>query len=78
MGIFDNIFGGQPNRSAEEIIVANHELVCPICQGRRFWHRRTLMNTPGMALLDIDWANKQADNFICDGCGYIFWFMPRD
>jgi predicted nucleic-acid-binding Zn-ribbon protein len=78
MGFFDNLFSNNSDKTIREVTVAGHQLSCPICGGRQFWTRNTLMNTQGMALLDIDWANKQAQNFICDECGYIFWFMPRE
>ena len=78
MGFFDGLFGGGGTREAREIEKAGRVLVCPICQGQHFWTRMTLMNTPGMAIMDIDWANKQAEAHICDNCGYIYWFMPQD
>ncbi len=51
------------------------ELVCPICGGKKFFQRLTLMNTVGMTFFDLDWANPEATNFICKDCSYIFWFM---
>lgn len=51
------------------------ELVCPICGGKKFFKRSTLMNTAGMTFLDLDWVNPEATNFICEDCTYIFWFM---
>ena len=51
------------------------ELVCPICGGKKFFERKTLMNTVGMTFFDLDWANPEATNFICEDCSYIFWFM---
>lgn len=51
------------------------ELVCPICGGKKFYDRLTLMNTAGATYFGFDWANKEATNFICEDCSYIFWFM---
>jgi len=51
------------------------ELVCPICGGRKFFERKTLMNTMGATLLGWDFADAEAVNFICEDCSYIFWFM---
>ena len=51
------------------------ELVCPICGGKKFFERTTLMNTAGMTFLGWDWANSEAINFVCEDCTYIFWFM---
>jgi predicted RNA-binding Zn-ribbon protein involved in translation (DUF1610 family) len=50
-------------------------LVCPICGHNQFLARETLMNTPGMTIMGIEWANKAAQNYICDDCGYVLWFM---
>jgi ribosomal protein S27AE len=52
-------------------------LSCPICSNKRFLARETLMNTPGMTIMGIEWANKAAQNYICDNCGYILWFMNK-
>lgn len=33
---------------------------------------------PGPELLfNFDWANATATCYVCDGCGYIHWFLPR-
>lgn len=55
--------------------VFGKKLVCPICDNDTFQTRETLMNTGGMALFNLEFANKSADNFICDKCGYVYWFM---
>lgn len=51
------------------------ELVCPICGGKTFFERKTLMNTMGATLLGWDFADAEAMNFICEDCSYIYWFM---
>jgi len=53
------------------------KLHCQICKGDKFWMRETLMNTVGMSLLNLDWANKAATNYVCDGCGYVHWFLSK-
>lgn len=55
--------------------VAGNILECPICRSDEFWTRRTLMNTPGMTLAGIEWANKSADNYVCNSCGHVLWFI---
>lgn len=57
------------------VLINNHQLICQICGHDRFWHRETLMNTPGMTFFGIEWANKSADNYICESCGYVHWFL---
>ncbi len=58
--------------------IDGHKLVCPVCGRDTFWARKTLMNTPGMTFWGIEWANRSADNYICDSCGYVMWFMRAE
>lgn len=62
-------------RDAQEVQKAGQTLKCPVCEHDRFWSRRTLMNTRAFTLFDFDWANRTAVNYVCDNCGYIFWFF---
>jgi len=63
---------------ATERIVAGHELRCPVCAHDRFWKRKTLMNTPGLTFFGMEWANRQAENFVCDRCGHVLWFLREE
>ena len=54
---------------------ADRQLTCAVCGGQRFHERNSLLNTRAATLFNLDWANKQATNFICVECGYIFWFL---
>ncbi len=56
--------------------IHGHRLTCPICGSAKFWTRKSLLNTKGLTFMDLDWLNKEADNYICDTCNYIMWFMP--
>ena len=58
--------------------VDGHELKCPVCGHEEFCKRKTLMNTPGLTFLGVEWANRQADNYVCDQCGYILWFLREE
>ncbi|NBG87498.1 hypothetical protein [Isachenkonia alkalipeptolytica] len=58
-----------------QVQINGKELTCPVCDGKEFWKRRTLMNTPGASFMGFDWANKEATNFVCNDCGYVFWFL---
>lgn len=54
---------------------ANRQLTCSVCGGQRFHERNSLLNTRMATFFKVDWANKEATNYICVECGYIFWFM---
>ena len=56
-------------------VIEGNALSCPVCGHGEFWKRKTLMNTPGMTLFGVEWANRQADNYVCDSCGYVMWFL---
>ncbi|MBN1198196.1 MAG: hypothetical protein JXA23_02510 [Bacteroidales bacterium] len=62
-------------KEAAEYTVSGHKLECPVCHHTKFTTRRTLMNTAGMTFLGIEWANREATNYICGKCGYVMWFM---
>ena len=67
---------------AKELTVSSHningkDLQCPHCEHNRFWTRATLMNTPGITFLGLEWANKKATNYVCDRCGYVVWFLAK-
>ena len=40
--------------------------------------KETLMNTPKMSFFNLDWLNKKAQNYICDNCGHVLWFMKKN
>lgn len=56
--------------------VKGHKLTCPICGSEHFQTRRYLLNTMWLTFFEWDWANKQAQTYSCDNCGYIMWFRP--
>ncbi len=60
---------------AKKRSMKGNALTCPICAGEEFWMRKTLMNTTGATFVGLDWANREAQNYICDNCGYILWFL---
>ncbi len=61
----------------QEIIKAGYKLICPVCSYNRFWSRKTLMNTRFSTFVNMDWANRNATNYVCERCGYIFWFFEE-
>lgn len=57
--------------------IAGTILECPICKNDEFWTRKTLMNTVGLTLFSLDWANKSATNYVCNSCGHVLWFLTN-
>ena len=59
------------------IKIAGHELKCPHCANSLFYSRSWLLNTAGMTILNLDWLNQSAENYICSKCGRIEWFTGK-
>ena len=64
---------------AKEVQIKGSQLICPVCKGTNFWIRKSMLNTRGMlAHMDIDLTNKATDNYVCDNCGYLMRFLPKE
>jgi predicted nucleic-acid-binding Zn-ribbon protein len=64
-----------PTSKEKKVKIRGKEIRCPICGNDKFFQRNGLMETPGMTFLGLDWMNKEAYNFICSDCGYVYWFL---
>ncbi len=60
---------------AKQYLIKGHPLECPVCKNDTFWMRETLMNTKGLTFFKLEWANQQAQNYVCNNCGYVHWFL---
>jgi len=60
---------------SEQVVIDGHSLLCPVCGQDKFWQRKTALLTPAAAFLNFNWGSKVATNYICDQCGYIYWFL---
>jgi hypothetical protein len=61
-----------------DFLRVNGKLIkCPICDHDQFWKRKTLLNTSFMTMLGFDWANRESQNFVCDECGHVLWFLDK-
>jgi hypothetical protein len=62
-------------RSPRVATVHNRPLHCLICGGREFWDRKVKLNSTGLELLDLGWANRSALGLICVHCGFVHEFV---
>jgi ribosomal protein S27AE len=60
-----------------EVQVGDRRLTCTVCGYQQFHERNSLLNTRAATFFKLDWANKEATNYICAQCGYIFWFLGQ-
>lgn len=64
-------------KEVKEIIIKGKKLECPVCESTLFSTRNSLLNTRGLTFFNLDWVNKGATNYICENCGYIYWFFDK-
>ena len=60
---------------SEKKVINGIQLKCPVCKHDKFWNRKSLLNTAAATFFGVEWANKEAQNYICNQCGYIYWFL---
>jgi hypothetical protein len=74
MGLFGK--RGTPGRPSF-VSIFDQPLTCVICGNDQFWYRELKMNTSGMELLNMSWANQSSSGVICAACGYVHEFVGR-
>jgi hypothetical protein len=57
--------------------IAGRRLRCQMWEYEHVRYRRAQLNTSVATFFNFDWANPSAECFVCDGCGYIHWFLPE-
>ncbi len=57
-----------------EYMSAGKLIECSHCGNVHFVKSATMLNTRGMTLLGLDWANATASTLICTRCSMIQWF----
>ncbi|MDG3004667.1 hypothetical protein [Paludisphaera mucosa] len=80
MGLWKGLMRGMTDltsRGPASYLAGGRTVCCPHCESDRFVEGRTLMNTPGMTFMNLDWANRQATTLMCDRCGLVQWFGVR-
>ncbi|MBO0852548.1 MAG: hypothetical protein J2P18_02120 [Nocardia sp.] len=65
-------------REPQQAFVAEIEVSCSHCEGQWFRARKALLNTRGLTLYGLDWANRSADVYECAECGHLEWFAHRE
>ena len=60
---------------AKPYTIDGKKLARIICKNDKLYHQNTLMNTPGLTFFGIEWLNAEAENYVCNNCGYVHWFL---
>jgi uncharacterized protein with PIN domain len=71
MGLFSE------DKEPQQVMVKGKELRCSVCGHDVFQPRKAQLNTKAATLLNIDWANKSAQCYICTNCSHIEWFLEE-
>jgi len=71
MGLFSK------EKIAEQVFVKGKKLKCNICENDMFYYREAQLNTKTFSMLNIDWANKSANCYVCSNCTNIQWFLEK-
>jgi predicted RNA-binding Zn-ribbon protein involved in translation (DUF1610 family) len=61
-----------------QVMLDEKPLTCPACGNQLFIERGFLLNTRSGEFFGLAWADDKASNFVCNRCGYIFWFLLID
>ena len=64
-------------RRTQHFAVADIQVKCSHCGGLEFDEGSALLNTTGLTLLGLDWANREANLLICTACGHVEWFLGQ-
>jgi predicted nucleic-acid-binding Zn-ribbon protein len=54
--------------------VGDKEIRCLTCDGEVFREREVKLNSTGMELFNMAWANESATGLICRSCGFVQLF----
>ncbi len=65
-------------KEPEPAYIMGKPLKCTFCGYERFWQRKAQLHTELLTFFNLEWTNKSAICFVCDHCGLIQWFLPRN
>lgn len=77
MGFIEEFKRGYAGDETRHYSVAGMQVGCPHCGGKDFDEGTALLNTTGMTLLGLDWANRRASVLICTNCSHVDWFLEE-
>ncbi|MEU7564647.1 hypothetical protein [Streptomyces fradiae] len=58
--------------------IGDRAIRCLVCGGDTFREREVKLNSTGMELFNLAWANESARGLICWSCGYVHLFANDD
>lgn len=73
----DGLRAAMDGPEGEEYEAAGRQVQCTHCGNTTFQAREAQLNTAGMSLLNLDWANASGTALVCTRCFLIQWFARR-
>ena len=71
------VAGFKEGAEPSEYSIAGRPVRCPHCGNTTFAPGRALLNTAGLTLFNLDWADPAATILVCSECGRIEWFAQQ-
>ena len=62
---------------SDKFTVNGVKVRCVHCQHEHFSSGNAQLNTAGLTLLNLDWANKSASVLVCKKCSHLMWFADN-
>lgn len=62
-------------RDESEVEIGGRQLLCVVCGAGRFQHRRAQLHSAAATFFGVEWMGPNAECYICEGCGYVHWFV---
>ncbi len=76
-GFIENFKKGYSGQDSHRFEVGGVRVKCTQCGGVEFDEGSALLNTMGLTLLGLDWANREASLLICMQCSHVEWFLAN-
>ncbi|MAS01066.1 MAG: hypothetical protein CMA42_02730 [Euryarchaeota archaeon] len=65
------------NGESKGYVIANKELLCPICKCHKFYKKNIKLNTTIASLVGIEENLRSIDGYICSECNHIVTFVSQ-
>ena len=65
------------NGESKGYVIANKELLCPICKCDKFYKKNIKLNTTIASLVGIEENLRSIDGYICSECNHIVTFVSQ-
>ena len=65
------------NGESKGYVIANKELLCPICKCDKFYKKNIKLNTTIASLIGIEENLRSVSGYICNECNHLIAFLDQ-